>query len=502
MKPSPLRSHVALVLLLVACPASAQFAATEVSGPSSSAPFLLSKASWSWEDIACVTYSVHRSLQPSTGFSCILDGARSNTWSGDPAMPGAGSCFYYVITAFDGTDDNSPGTWSDGTPRTITPCPRTFACPSGPPVAGRVPLRLRRFGTFTAPIFLTSPPGDCDRVFVLERAGRIRIQHADGTRALFLDITNLIPSTAGEKGALGLAFHPDYACNGKFYVHYSAAADATCTGDNCATISEFTVSADPDVADAASERILRRQPDYASNHNGGWLAFGPDGYLYAAFGDGGGQHDPNENGQDLATRLGKILRIDVDGRDAGLPYAIPPDNPFVSVPGARDEIWCLGVRNPWRDSFDRETGDLYIADVGQDSWEEIDVATAASGGGRGANYGWDDMEGAVCHEPLTGCLTAGRVLPDYVYPHSDGCSITGGYVYRGCRMPGWHGTYFFADYCGDWVDCFDYSAGIASSIQRIFPVGSVNNVFSFGEDAAGEIYVLEGGGTVWRIEPQ
>jgi len=502
MKPSPLRSRLALVLLVVALPAAAQFVDTEVSGPSSPAPFLVTKTSWSWEDIPCVTYSVHRSLQPSTGFSCILDGARTNTWVGDPATPGAGSCFYYLVTAYDGKDDNSPGARSDGTPRSITPCARVFTCPSGAPVAGRVPLRLRRFGTFTAPIFLTAPPGDYDRVFVLERAGIIRIQHADGTRSVFLDIRDLIPSIGGEKGALGLAFHPDYACNGKFYVHYSAAATASCGPENCATISEFQVTADPDVADPASERVLRRQSDFASNHNGGWLAFGPDGYLYAAFGDGGGAGDPNETGQDLGTRLGKILRIDVDRQDAGLQYAIPPDNPFVSVPGARDEIWCLGVRNPWRNSFDRETGDLYIADVGQGRWEEINVATAASGGGRGANFGWDDMEGEACYEPLAGCITAGHVLPDYVYPHSDGCSITGGYVYRGCRMPGWHGTYFFADYCDEWIDCFDYSAGIATSYQRLFPAGSVGGPYSFGEDAAGEIYVLEGGGIIWRIEPQ
>jgi glucose/arabinose dehydrogenase len=374
-------------------------------------------------------------------------------------------------------------------------------CPSGAPVSGRPPLRRVLVGAFNQPIFMTSPPGDYDRIFVLERQGRIQILHRSGARTQFLDFSALVPSLASEKGALGLAFHPDYACNGKFYVHYSGAATAGCGPDNCATLVEYTVSANPDVANPASARIILQQADFAGNHNGGWIAFGPDGYLYQAFGDGGGGGDPNENGQNPGIWLGKILRIDVDGRDPGLQYAVPPTNPFVGVAGTLPEIWALGVRNPWRDSFDRGTGDFYIADVGQGSWEEIDVSPASAGGGRGLNFGWDDMEGLVCYEPAAGCLTAGRTLPDYVYSHGDGCSITGGYVYRGCRMPGWNGVYFFADYCNEWMDAFEYVGGVVTNYQRVFPGGTLNSPVSFGEDAAGELYIIEQGGPIYRLEP-
>jgi len=378
-------------------------------------------------------------------------------------------------------------------------CP--LPCTSGLPVPGRPALRRQLIGNFDRPIFLTAPPGDFERIFILERPGRIRVRHRDGTTSLFLDFAARVPSLNSEKGALGLAFHPDYACNGKFYVHYSGAATAGCGPDNCATLAEFTVSAaDPDVADPASFRVVLQQADFAANHNGGWIAFGPDGYLYQACGDGGGGGDPNEYGQNRGIWLGKILRIDVDARDAGQ-YGVPPSNPFVGVAGTLPEIWSLGVRNPWRNSFDRATGDLYIADVGQGSWEEIDVAPASAGGGSGVNYGWDDMEGLVCFEPAAGCLTAGRTLPDRVYPHSDGCSITGGYVYRGCRMPGWNGVYFFADYCNEWMDAFEYVGGAVTNYQRVFPAGTLNGPVSFGEDAAGEIYIIEQGGAVVRLEP-
>jgi hypothetical protein len=387
-----------------------------------------------------------------------------------------------------------------GTTCAMTPCQPP--CRAGTPVPGMVPLRLVSIGpNFAAPMFLTTPTGD-PRLFILERAGRIRIQHADGSRVLFHDFSSRV-LTGGERGALGLAFHPDYATNGLFYVHYSTSPSVACSGDNCARIVEFRRSAgDPDLADALYERILITQADPFSNHNGGWLAFGPDGYLYAAFGDGGSGGDPLEAGQDLAQLFGKILRVDVDGRDAGLEYAVPPDNPFVGMAGARAEIWSYGVRNPWRNAFDRANGDLYIADVGQNRFEEVDVATVALGAGRGVNYGWDDMEASACFEPMAGCLTAGRVLPDHEYPHSDGCSITGGYVYRGCLMPDWNGWYFFAEYCNEWMDAFNYSMGVAATLQRVFPPATLNSPVSFGEDAEGELYVIEQGGGIFRLEPQ
>ncbi len=531
-----------VLILFAASSATAQFATTEVSPPGSPEPFRITKPLWTWENIPAVTYSVYRSDAVPAGFTCILDRHPTSNWTGDQDPFSPSRRFYYLVTAYDGTDDNRPGNRSDGTARTLdTPCPRdraccltdgscldlepgaclaqggtpgadqstclttpcTVPCASGTPVAGRVPLRLVPIGNFTAPIFLTSPPGDTGRIFVGERAGTIQIQRDDGSRPAgkFLDIS-AVTRTGSERGLLGFAFHPDYATNGLFYVYYSTASTLSCGGDHCARISEFTVSADPDVAVRASERIILELGQPFGNHNGGWIGFGPDGFLYIAFGDGGSANDPLNAGQDLNTLLGKILRMDVDGRDPGLAYAIPPSNPFVGVAGTRGEIWSWGLRNPWRNSFDRATGDLYIADVGQGRIEEVDVAPAASGGGSGVNYGWRVMEGSLCFNPPAGCDMTGKALPDHEYNHSAGdCSITGGYVYRGCRMPDWQGSYFFADYCGEWIDTFEYVGGVATNVQRRFPTGATNGPVSFGEDASGEIYVLEQGSTVYRIEP-
>lgn len=493
------------VALVFAPPSAAQFASTEVSGPASPTPFLVTKTGWTWEPFPCVTYSVHRSSSPDSGFSCILDAHVGAAWADDPAPVPQDSVYHYLITANDGTDDNSPGRWSDGTPRTLaTPCVRPPpTCTAGTPIPGPYNLRLVRLAStnFAAPIFLTAPAGD-DRIFVLERAGRIQIHHPDGTRSLFLDFSSRVLDTASERGALGLAFHPDYACNGLFYVDYSGDPIAGCGPNNCGTVAEYRVSADPDVADPASERIVLQQVDDAGNHNGGWLGFGPDGYLYFSIGDGGAQGDPLGRGQDLSTWYAKILRIDVDRRDAGLQYAVPPDNPFVGVAGARPEIWCLGMRNPWRASFDRLTGDLYVGDVGQNAWEEISALPADANGlnaGRGANLGWNIMEGLACYNPPGGCNQTGLTLPVHVYASVGDCSVTGGYVYRGCRMPDLHGRYFFADWCGDWIDSFSFVGGVATGLQRE-PIVA-NGPVSFGEDADGELYVINQGGTIFRIEP-
>jgi glucose/arabinose dehydrogenase len=335
------------------------------------------------------------------------------------------------------------------------------------------------------PLFLTAPASD-PRLFILEQPGRIRIVE-NGTLlpTPFLDLVGQI-SSGGERGLLGLAFHPSYATNGFFYVYYTAL-----NGD--LTIERYTVSASPNSANEGSAHVIITAPHSSqTNHNGGMLAFGTDGKLYIGTGDGGGGGDPDENGQDLGTLLGKLLRIDVDAAD---PYQIPPDNPFVATAGARGEVWALGLRNPWRWAFDRPAGRLHIADVGQSAWEEVNVMPAATGG---LNYGWDVMEGLHCYEPSSGCGQSGLTLPVLEYGHGEGCSITGGFVYRGAAIPSLQGTYFYADYCAGWVRSFRY-ANNAATEQQEWAFGALGNILSFGEDADGELYILSANGAVYRI---
>ncbi len=321
-----------------------------------------------------------------------------------------------------------------------------------------------------------------DRLFVLEQMGRIRIvENGQVLVQPFLDITDRVGSTSSEQGLLGLAFHPDYATpgaasEGMFFVNYTDKNGNT-------QIARYSVSSDdPDLADPASEVIYLTQEQPYANHNGGSLAFGPDGYLYAGLGDGGSANDPLQAGQDLSTVLGKVLRLDADAADAE--FAIPDGNPFVGVAGARPEIWAYGLRNPWRFSFDRATGDFYIADVGQNTWEEINMQPAQSLGGE--NYGWRIMEGSHCFQ-ADSCDQDGLVLPIFDYDHSQGCSVTGGYVYRGQLYPALTGNYFVSDYC-------------TGTIWRLFAEGdswrtdvvldSDLVISSFGEDVNGELYVL------------
>jgi glucose/arabinose dehydrogenase len=297
-----------------------------------------------------------------------------------------------------------------------------------------------------------------------------------------------------------MAFHPKYAINGFCFVNYTDLSGAV-------TISRFsTSSADPDSAVAVSEQVLLVIPEPQANHNGGTILFGPsDGYLYIGVGDGGGSGDNHGtigNGQDTTTRLGKILRIDVDH---GSPYGIPPNNPFANISGA-DEIWALGLRNPWRMSFDRQTGDLYVADVGQNVWEEIDFQPVASPGGE--NYGWRLMEGKHCFNPSINCDPGGLVYPVTEYSHLAGCAVTGGYVYRGCQIPDLRGTYFYADYCSGRIWSFRYDgATLTDSMERtaeLDPSGTsvISQPSSFGEDARGELYILDlADGEVYKIIP-
>jgi glucose/arabinose dehydrogenase len=361
------------------------------------------------------------------------------------------------------------------------------------PLTGTVPVALQEVASgLNFPVYLTAPPGDSARLFILEKGGAIRIVKGDTLEPTpFLDLTGKV-STGSEQGLLGLAFDPAYATNGRFVVHY------TDTNGNT-TISMFQVATDsPDRADPASERILLTVEQPFANHNGGQILFGPDGMLYVGLGDGGSEGDPGGRGQGLTDLLGDILRLDVR---SGTGYAIPADNPFVGRTDARPELWSVGLRNPWRFSFDAVTGDLYIADVGQDAWEEVDVVTTAQGAGRGANFGWNITEGRHCTTDPS-CDLSRFTLPLTEYSHQDGCSVTGGFVYRGAAIPALQGHYFYSDYCSGWVRSFRLQDGVAADEQQWPTLAPGGNVPSFGQDAAGELYIMNVEGRVFRIVPR
>jgi hypothetical protein len=354
---------------------------------------------------------------------------------------------------------------------------------------------------FRLPVHLTAPPHDDGRLFVTEQAGTIRIVKSGRTVPRpFLDIRERVRS-GGERGLLSVAFHPDYASNRRFFVYYTDN-----TGD--LVISEFTASeTDSDIANPAGERRLLTIPHRKyGNHNGGQLAFGPDRFLYIGTGDGGAGGDPDNHGQNRMSLLGKLLRIEVDKREADKPYGIPPSNPFVRDASGAPEVWAYGLRNPWRFSFDRGTGDLYIADVGQNAWEEVNVQSASSKGGE--NYGWRYMEGMHCYDPPSGCPTRGLTLPVLEYPQrAGGSSITGGFVYRGCRMPDLQGTYFYADYVKGFIRTFVLADGKPTQEMdvtgELAPPQLTRYLSSFGEDARGELYLVEHSkGEIYRVVPR
>ncbi len=321
------------------------------------------------------------------------------------------------------------------------------------------------------------------RLFVVRQTGIIRVLR-NGTPLAqpFLDITSKT-RLDGERGLLGLAFAPGYAQNGRFYVDYT-----DLKGDT--VIAQYRVSTNPDVADATSEIILLHITQPFANHNGGQVRFGPDGYLYIGMGDGGSGGDPMGNGQNLASLLGKLLRVDVESAPGQV--RIPPDNPFVNWPGARPEIWAYGLRNPWRFSFDSVTDDLWIGDVGQDAYEEVDFQPAGSAGGQ--NYGWNLMEGLHCFR--AGCNPQGLALPVAEYTHADGCSITGGFVYRGHGSPGLRGTYLYGDFCGGSVWGVTRQGGAFTSRKL---AASGFSITTFGQDEDGELYVAAGNGNIYHI---
>ncbi len=370
-----------------------------------------------------------------------------------------------------------------------TSTPETTSAPMQP-----MALELAFPGlTLSKPLHLTYAPDGSSRLFAVLQPGRITVFLNDPSTAsakVFLDITDRVNDKGTEEGLLGLAFDPDYSANGYFYVYYTAHSPRR------SVISRFSVSPeDPDRADSASELVLLEVAQPYSNHNGGHLVFGPDGYLYIGLGDGGGGGDPLGHGQNRATLLGAILRLDVRGATQGRPYAIPPDNPLVGKGGdVREEIWAYGLRNPWRFSFDRFTGDLWAADVGQDSYEEINIIEP------GANYGWNIMEGAHCYpSPESDCSQSGMKLPVLEYTHADGCSVTGGYVYRGSRLPSLYGAYLYADYCSGKVWALRYDG--TQVIEHMELVDSTLSISSFGEDARGEVYILDHRGGIYRLRP-
>jgi len=374
-----------------------------------------------------------------------------------------------------------PGTTAPPPP----PAPTTTQ-PSGP-LLGLAADTVAR--TLRNPVFLTAPRGDA-RLFVLEKAGTIRIITEDGVLdEPFLDITDLVGSDALEQGLLGMAFHPDYGSSGRFFLYYT-----NLDGDT--RLAEYRVSADPDIADPSSAKVLLLAAQPGIAHNGGMLLFGADGYLYVSLGDGGGASDEFGNAQDPGTLLGGILRLDVDGGD---PFAIPPDNPFIADASAAPHTWVFGLRNPWRFDIDAASGLAYIADVGQDEWEEVSVVPVADVAG--ANFGWPIAEGDDCYR-ADACDTTGMIAPVISYPHSEGCSIIGGFVYRGAAIPELQGHYFYGDWCGQWVRSFRYQDGEAVDTRDwTADFGQIGQVQSFGVGGDGEMYIVTQGGFVLKIVP-
>ena len=325
------------------------------------------------------------------------------------------------------------------------------------------------------------------RFYAVEQTGRITSLPDSSARfaepSVFLDIQSRVSTAGNEEGLLGFAFDSDFRSNGHFYVYYSAASPRR------SVISRFTSRESADTSE--SELVILTVPQPFQNHNGGQIAFGPDGMLYISLGDGGAGGDPQGNGQNLSTLLGTILRIEVSGIGPGQGYRIPPDNPFVGVTDARDEIWAYGLRNPWRFSFDRENGALWAGDVGQNSFEEVNLVR------KGGNYGWNTLEGDHCFSPRTGCDSANTEPPVLEYGSDSGCSVIGGYVYRGANIPSLDGAYLYGDYCSGEVRGFRFENGVAVGDKLL--VDSGLRITSFGEDISGEIYALTQRGHIYRL---
>lgn len=345
--------------------------------------------------------------------------------------------------------------------------------------------------SFTRPVDFQHASDNSNRIFIVEQAGVISVfpkQTAAAAKKIFLDIQSKVEDSGNEEGLLGLAFHPNYETNGYFYVNYTA------TNPNRTIISRFTVSSnDPDQADSASELVILEFAQPYSNHNGGQVSFGPDGYLYIAVGDGGSGGDPHGNGQSRATLLGKILRIDVNNQTNGNQYAIPADNPFANnTNGYRKEIYCYGMRNPWRFSFDPVNSRLWTGDVGQNAYEEIDIIE------KGGNYGWNVMEGKHCYEPSSGCNTSGLKMPIWEYGRDQGISVTGGFVYRGPTLTELTGKYIYADFGSGKIWVLNYSNMSKPVNSELLEAGF--SISSFGVDQNNELYLCGFDDKIYRLE--
>ncbi len=409
------------------------------------------------------------------------------------ALAAAGSVQFAGAVA-GGGEPSPPSTVPGGPP--IGPVATTVPPPTTTTIAPDAPLRGLRLEVvgrlLDQPLLVLSPPGD-DRLFVIEKPGRIKVIE-DGVilETPFLDLTDIVNADGAELGLLGLAFHPRYEWNGRFFVHY------TDLRSDSRLVEYRATNFDPNRADPGSGRELLFLDQPQSFHQGGMLQFGPEGYLYVSLGDGGGIGDQYGHGQRPDTLFGTIVRIDVDNGD---PYAIPPDNPFVGTGEGAPEVWSYGLRNPWRVAIDAETGLMYVADVGQFEWEEISVVSLADDAG--ANFGWSVVEGFVCYEKEI-CERDGFVAPIVVYNHrrAGGCAVIGGFVYRGVAIPELNGHYFYGDWCGQFVRSFRYADGAATEVSDwTDDIGKVGPITSFGQDAAGELYVTTGNGGVYRIVP-
>lgn len=403
-----------------------------------------------------------------------------------------------VVLVACGPSRQASASGSAGSARPEPSASETTTAPSpspSPTVAARAPkVALAKVaGGLSDPVGVTNA-GD-QRLYVNERAGRVIAVESDGSTSLFGDLSDRVVA-GGERGLLGLAFHPDYQHNRRLFVDYTRAGAGGDEGDT--VIAELRASDDGTTMDAASERVLLTVDQPAANHNGGQLAFGPDGYLYIGFGDGGGGGAQFENAQRTDALLGSILRIDVNAEPAGgKPYAIPPDNPFAGGGGA-PEVWAKGVRNPWRFSFDGPGSELWVGDVGQGGYEEIDRAPVERGD---VNYGWPIFEGNHCYE--SSCEAPSDYQPPVTeYTHADGCSVTGGYVYRGDAQAALRGFYLFGDYCSGnlWAIRADAKAGAGGTVAPELVLATGLSISSFGEDAAGELYLADlAGGAIYRI---
>lgn len=371
-----------------------------------------------------------------------------------------------------------------GSTRTTTP-------PTPPPPPPNAVTLTPVVSGLASPVDLQTSDDTSGRLFVVEQAGTIRILQAGALLPTpFLDIRTRV-NFSGEMGLLGVAFHPSFAQNQRLYVNYVRLLTG---GQIQSVIAEYQVSStDPNQADPASERILLTVNQPFPNHKGGQVVFGPDKFLYIGFGDGGSGGDPLGNGQNLQVLLGKMLRIDVDHTSGTLPYAIPPDNPFAAG-GGLPEIWAYGLRNPFRFSFDTATGQLFVGDVGQDLYEEVDILQ------KGGNFGWNTMEGLHCYSPATGCDMAGLTLPITEYSHSEGNAVIGGYVYHGTAISGLVGSYLFGDFVAGKI--WRLTQDNSGAWQRVLLLSGGPNMSSFGRDSSGELYLVDyGGGAIVRISP-